>query len=155
VGVRGNGPERLHDDHPIAALHMAEFLKMASKKWIWFAAAAATLGIAGIALTVSQLSECTYRESTPTFSRDQKYYYQMQFTFCRDEQKSQAALVLGDSSTAEEVVLLEVVPRFSSIDLAWTDEPALRVRIPSEAIRKRYSSYENFPKVVLELTSAD
>ena len=98
---------------------------------------------------LSRISNCQYRETSPTYSPDGKFYTQMGFTLCRDYAKSHSRLVMGAAGRSEKSVILEFGPSIGTVDLTWHEGPELRVVAPEFAITRRYGPYDDLPRVVV------
>jgi hypothetical protein len=92
---------------------------------------------------------CAFRESSPSYSPDKRFYTQMEVTVCRDQAKSHARLVMGVTGKSDKTVLLDFGPSLGSVNLSWHDGPTLYIEAPKSAITHRYGPYENLPKVVV------
>jgi hypothetical protein len=113
--------------------------------WLVASGAAALLAV----WLLSRLSNCQYRETSPAYSPDGKFYTQMEFTLCRDFGKSHSRLVMGALGRSEKSVLLEFGPSIGTVNVAWHEGPELRVEAPEFAITGRYGPYDNLPRVVV------
>ena len=114
----------------------------------WLLAAGAAAAALAVWLS-SQLSNCKYRESSPTYSPDGKFYTQMEFTLCRDHAKSHARLVMGAMGRSDKPVLLDFGPSIGTVNLSWHEGPELHIQVPDFAITKRYGPYDDLPRVVV------
>ena len=113
----------------------------------WLAAGAVIA--AAILWYLSQLSSCQYRETSPAYSPNGKFYTQMQFTLCRDHTKSHARLVMGAVGRSGKSVLLDFGASIGTVNLSWHDGPELQVQAPDFAITQRYGPYDDLPRVVV------
>ena len=113
--------------------------------WLIAGPAAAALAV----WLLSQLSNCQYRESSPTYSPDGKFYTQMEFTLCRDHAKPHARLVMGAMGRSDKSVLLDFGPSIGTVNLSWHEGPELHVQVPDFAITRRYGPYDDLPRVVV------
>jgi hypothetical protein len=119
-----------------------------TRKWVVALTICAALVVIALSLSF-ELSKCKFRESSPTYSPDGKFYTQMRFTICQDHAKSRVRLLLGDVAKHNIVVLLDLGPRIGTVDLSWHEGPELRVQVPESAIIKRYGPYDDLPRVVI------
>ena len=115
--------------------------------WLTIISSVGAAALVSSAWVVSNLMSCKYSESSPTFSADQKYYYQMQFTLCRDHAKSHVQLMMGVAKKSDKYVLLELGPELGEMHLSWRDGPELLVQVPEAAIIRRYGPYEELPRI--------
>jgi hypothetical protein len=120
-----------------------------TRKSMWFT----ILSIGGAAAVVSgawivsNLMSCKYSESSPTYSADQKFYYQMQFTLCADRAKSRVRLLMGVAGRSDKYELLELGPRLGEMNLSWHEGPKLLVQVPHSAIIERFGPYAELPQI--------
>jgi hypothetical protein len=120
-----------------------------TRKSMWFTILSGTAAVAVVSgvWLVSNLMSCKYRESGPTYSADQKYYYQMQVTLCTDHTKSRVHLMMGIAGRSDKFVLLDLGPRIGEVQLSWHEGPRLVVQVPRAAIIKQYGPYTDLPQI--------
>ena len=119
-----------------------------SSKWIVFSIS--TVAVLSFAVWfVSGLMQCQYSESSPSYSPDQKFYTQLQYTVCKDHSKSHAQLIMGASGRTDKSVLLDLGPSVGELQYQWHDGPELQIQAQASAIKKRYGPYADLPRVVL------
>jgi hypothetical protein len=119
------------------------------RKWVVAFAVCVAAVLVGAVWISSELSKCQYRESTPTYSPDKKFYTQMQFTVCQDHAKSHASLVMGEAGKQGKAVLLDLGSSIGTLDLSWHEGPELHVQAAESAIIKHYGPYDDLPRVVV------
>lgn len=120
-----------------------------TRRWV-ISVVAGAAAVVVLALGISsQLSTCAYRETSPAYSPDGKFYSQMQFTLCEDHPKSRARLVVGSPGKQEKAVILDLGPDIGELHLSWYESPGLHVRVPASAITRRYGPYPDLPPVVI------
>lgn len=119
-----------------------------SSKWIVFSiciVAASSFAV----WFVSGLMQCQYRESALSYSPDQKFYTQLQYTVCNDHSKSHVQLIMGAAGKTEKSVLLDLGPSVGEVQYQWHEGPELHIQAQVSAIKKRYGPYADLPRVVL------
>lgn len=119
------------------------------RKWLTGLGVALAVVAAIVLWTASELSKCRYSEASPGYSPDKKFYYQMQFTVCRDSAKTRAHLVMGEAGKPEQTVLLDFGSSIGTVNISWQEGPELHVEAPDFAITKRYGPYDELPPVVV------
>ena len=115
--------------------------------WITILSSVGAVVVGSGVWIVSNLMSCNYSETTPAYSPDLKYYYQMQFTLCRDHAKSRVRLMMGVAGRSDKYQLLELGPPLGEMHLSWRDGPELFVQVPAAAILERYGPYEELPRI--------
>lgn len=119
------------------------------RKWIVGFLAVVALAIAVTLFVSIQLSKCRYSESAASYTEDKGFYYQMQFTLCDEDAKSNSRLVMGEVGTKKEVVILEFGPSLGELKVSWQEGPELQVEASEFAIKRRWGPYEDLPRVVI------
>lgn len=120
-----------------------------ARSWITVIGACVVVGVGLAIWLASQPSQCQFRQDTPMYSPDGKFYSQMELTVCRDHSKSHARLVMGVVGSQDRDVLLDFAPSIETLNLSWHDGPELHVQIAESAIVKRYGPYDQLPRVVV------
>ena len=120
-----------------------------TSKWVTALSICAIAAVVLVVWVFSGLLKCKYSESSPTYSPDQKFYTQMQFTLCQDHTKSHIRLIMGATGKPEKSVLLDLGPSVGELHVLWHEGPELHVQVPESAITKRYGPYEDLPRVVV------
>lgn len=124
-----------------------------TRKWV-VAATTCAAAVAVVAIWLSsELSKCEYRESSPTYSPDKKFYTQMEFTICQDHSRSHARLVMGVAGKQRKTVLLDFGPSIGTVNLEWHEGPELQVQVAESAVAKRYGPYEDLPRIIVTNSS--
>src|SRR5262245_14080468 len=119
---------------------------MARKRTWVVALVGGVVAIAVILLwSASELSKCSYAESSPSYSEEKKFYFQMKFTTCHDAAKSHASLIMGQAGKEGKSVLLDFGSSMDTVNASWREGPELHVQVPESAITKRYGPYEDLP----------
>jgi hypothetical protein len=67
-----------------------------------------------------------YTESSPSYSENKKFYFQMKFTICRDAAKSRASLVMGQAGKEDEAVLLDFGSSMDIVNASCHEGPELQ-----------------------------
>lgn len=119
------------------------------QKWVVGIAVCVTAGLGLVFWLSSEFSKCQYRESSPTYSPDKKFYTQMQFTLCQDHAKSRVRLVMAGAGKKDQAVLLDLGSSIGTVNLSWQEGPELHIQVPESAITKRYGPYDDLPRVVI------
>jgi hypothetical protein len=119
------------------------------RKWVVASAVAVAALVVGVLWVSSELSKCKYGESSPSYSPDTKFYFQVQFMVCRDSAKSHASLVMGEAGKSNKAVLLDFGSSIGEVHASWREGPELHVQASDSAITKRYGPYDDLPRVVV------
>lgn len=120
---------------------------------IGFLVIASVVAIGAIYIS-TVLSRCAYREMTTVWSPDGKFYAQIQATTCQDDDKSHYSLIMGSRDRKHMIVLLDLRSSLREMHYVWREGPELLVSVPAEVIKKRYSDYEEWPRVVVQEVAA-
>lgn len=120
-----------------------------ARRWVAVIGACAVVGLVLVIWFAREVSACQFREDTPMYSPDGKFYSQMELTVCRDHSRSHARLVMGAIGRQDKTVLIDFAPTIGTLNLSWRDGPELHVQVAESAIIKRYGPYDDLPRVVV------
>jgi hypothetical protein len=115
--------------------------------WLTILLSAGTAAVVSAVWVVSNLMSCKYSESSPTYSENRQYYYQMQFTLCADHANSRVRLMMGVAGRSDQYELLELGPHIGEVNLSWHEGPRLLVKVPQAAIIEQFGPYAELPQV--------
>src|SRR5262245_19043281 len=114
------------------------------EKWSLAIMAVVVLLAAALWATQHELSKCQFKQFSPSYSPDRKYYTHWDSTLCRDHQKTRARLMAGWAGKQDQVMLLEMgSDAGEEVHLQWSDGPELHIQASKKAIRERYGPYED------------
>lgn len=118
-----------------------------TRRW-WLLGFAVLVVGTGIAAWL-RLTSCQYRESSPSYSPDGRFYTQLEMTMCTDSAQSTARLVMGTTGRTEKSVIIDV-GRDAEVNLTWGVGPTLHIRTSHGSVTRQYGPYPDLPPVVVE-----
>lgn len=92
---------------------------------------------------------CQLEDSSPAYSPDGKFYYQIRSLRCADSAKSRAELLVGVAGKSDKTVMLELGPQ-AGLHASWREDRQLHVDVAGSAIRKQYGPYDGLPRVIMD-----